>query len=159
MITRRHIMRVPFVAALPGALLAAPLWALWDKYAPRIVDAHGRVIDHAAGDRTTSEGQSYGLFFSLVAGDRERFEKILDWTQNNLSGGDLGARLPAWLYGRASGGMQSPFSMPIPPPTRIFGWPIRCCRRAASGRTAATRISACAWRRSSPNTRSGTFPV
>ena len=107
MITRRHMLRVPFVAALPGALLAAPPWALWDKYAPRIMDAQGRVVDHSAGDRTTSEGQSYGLFFSLVAGDRERFEKILDWTQNNLSGGDLGARLPAWLFGRASGGAVS----------------------------------------------------
>jgi len=107
MITRRSMMRVSCAAALPAAVLAAPLWALWDKYAPRIVDARGRVIDHAAGDRTTSEGQSYGLFFSLVAGDHERFEKILDWTQNNLAGGDLGARLPAWLYGRASGGAVS----------------------------------------------------
>jgi endoglucanase len=107
MMTRRSMMRVSCAAALPAAALAAPLWALWDKYAPRIVDPRGRVIDHSAGDRTTSEGQSYGLFFSLVAGDRERFEKILDWTQNNLSGGDLGGRLPAWLYGRASGGMLS----------------------------------------------------
>jgi endoglucanase len=107
MITRRHMLRVSFAASFPGALLAAPPWALWDKYAARLVDAHGRVIDHSSGDRTTSEGQSYGLFFSLVAGDRERFEKILDWTQSHLSGGDLGARLPAWLFGRASGGAVS----------------------------------------------------
>jgi endo-1,4-beta-D-glucanase Y len=33
-----------------------------------------RVIDRQGGDRTTSEGQSYGLFFALVANDRARFE-------------------------------------------------------------------------------------
>jgi endo-1,4-beta-D-glucanase Y len=107
MITRRSMMRTAIAAVFPGALLAAPGWALWEKLAPRIVDAQGRVIDRTAGDRTTSEGQSYALFFSLVAGERERFEKILDWTQSNLAGGDLGARLPAWLSGGSSGGPVS----------------------------------------------------
>ena len=107
MLTRRNIMWTAFAAACPGALSARTGWALWEKYAPRIVDAQGRVIDRSAGDRTTSEGQSYGLFFSLVAGDRERFDKILDWTQSNLSGGDLGGRLPAWRYGSATGGAAS----------------------------------------------------
>ncbi len=107
MITRRSIVRTAVAATFPGLLLASSGWTLWEKYATRIVDGHGRVIDHAAGDRTTSEGQSYGLFFSLVAGERQRFEMILDWTQSNLAGGDLGRRLPAWLYGRASGGPVS----------------------------------------------------
>ncbi len=107
MITRRNILWTALAPALSGSLSAAPGWALWQKYAPRIVDAQGRVTDHSAGDRTTSEGQSYALFFSLVAGERERFEKILSWTQNNLAGGDLGDRLPAWLYGRTAGGMPS----------------------------------------------------
>lgn len=107
MITRRNMLRTAFVSALPGALLAGSGWALWQKYASRMIDTQGRVIDRAAKDRTTSEGQSYGLFFSLVAGERERFEKILDWTQSNLAGGDLGGRLPAWLYGRTAGGVAS----------------------------------------------------
>ncbi len=94
-------------ATSPGALFAAPGWTLWETFAPRLVDSQGRVIDRAAGDRTTSEGQSYGLFFSLVAGDRKRFDLILDWTQKNLARGDLGSRLPAWLYGKTAGGSSS----------------------------------------------------
>lgn len=107
MISRRGMMMTTIAAAFPGVSLAAPSWPLWETYAARMVDAQGRVIDHSAGDRTTSEGQSYGLFFSLVAGDRERFDLILDWTQKHLAGGDLGSRLPAWLYGKTPGGVPS----------------------------------------------------
>lgn len=44
-------------------------------------------------------GQSYGLFFALVANDRPTFDKLLEWTENNLAAGDLSAHLPAWLWG------------------------------------------------------------
>jgi endoglucanase len=63
------------------------------------MDNQIRVIDHDAGDRTTSEGQAYGMFFSLVANDRSRFDGLLRWTEQNLSSGDLSAHLPAWLWG------------------------------------------------------------
>ncbi len=36
---------------------------------------------------TTSEGQSYGMFFA--GGDRAAFDNLLDWTQNNLAQGSL----------------------------------------------------------------------
>jgi hypothetical protein len=49
-------------------------------------------------------GQSYGLFFALVANDHERFDRLLHWTNNNLAGGDLGTRLPGWLWGKTPGG-------------------------------------------------------
>ncbi|VEB90907.1 endo-1,4-D-glucanase [Citrobacter koseri] len=49
---------------------------------------------------TTSEGQSYALFFALAANDRPAFDLILDWTQNNLAQGSLQAHLPAWLWGQ-----------------------------------------------------------
>ena len=49
---------------------------------------------------TTSEGQSYGLFFALAANDREGFAALFNWTQNNLAQGDLRANLPAWLWGK-----------------------------------------------------------
>ena len=74
-------------------------WELWERYAERFVD-NGRVIDWTDGARSTSEGQSYGLFFALVADDRARFDSILSWTHDNLAGGDLAARLPAWLWGK-----------------------------------------------------------
>lgn len=86
-----------------GCRAEAP-WPLWDAYSARFIDNQGRVIDHTAGDRTTSEGQSYAMFFALVAGDRARFDKILDWTENNLAQGDLTTRLPAWNWGKAEDG-------------------------------------------------------
>ncbi|TCK75947.1 cellulose synthase complex periplasmic endoglucanase BcsZ [Acidipila rosea] len=104
---RKRSFRTVLLAA---ALLAAPIsclaqgWPLWQDYSSVFIDAQGRVVDHQAGDRTTSEGQSYGLFFSLVANDRQTFDKLLHWTQNNLAGGDLTARLPGWQWGRAGDG-------------------------------------------------------
>jgi endoglucanase len=80
-------------------------WPLWNGYASHFIDAQGRVIDHLAGEHSTSEGQSYAMFFALVANDRGRFDKILSWTQVNLvQGGDLGAHLPGWLWGKAPDG-------------------------------------------------------
>jgi endoglucanase len=74
-------------------------WTLWDAYSARFIDAHGRVVDHSAGDRTTSEGQAYAMFFALADNDRATFDRVLTWTQANLAGGDLQAHLPAWLWG------------------------------------------------------------
>ncbi|MEZ5396690.1 MAG: cellulose synthase complex periplasmic endoglucanase BcsZ [Bryobacterales bacterium] len=82
-------------------------WLLWESYAQRFLSREGRVIDFHANDVTTSEGQSYAAFFSLVAGDRARFDLILDWTNQNLAGGRLGDRLPAWLWGRREDGTWS----------------------------------------------------
>jgi len=79
-------------------------WTLWNSYTSHFVDAQGRVIDPQGGDRTTSEGQSYALFFSLVNNDQERFDQVLKWTQTNLAQGDLGTHLPAWLWGKSNQG-------------------------------------------------------
>ena len=79
-------------------------WPLWDSYADHMIDGQGRVVDRSAGDRTTSEGQAYGMFFALVANDRERFDNLLHWTEANLAGGDLTLRLPAWSWGKAPDG-------------------------------------------------------
>lgn len=75
-------------------------WPLWENYARHFIEEQGRVVDHSAQDRTTSEGQSYALFFALVANDRARFDKLLSWTQMNLAEGDLTQRLPAWVWGK-----------------------------------------------------------
>jgi len=79
-------------------------WTLWHSYSARFIDAQGRVIDRAAGDRTTSEGQAYAMFFALADNDRTTFDKVLTWTQANLAGGDLQTRLPAWLWGLSDKG-------------------------------------------------------
>ena len=79
-------------------------WPLWESYASKFLDGQGRVIDHAAGDRTTTEGEAYAMFFSLVANDPVRFEKLVEWTQENLAQGDLTLHLPAWSWGKAPDG-------------------------------------------------------
>lgn len=84
------------------AICGAQDWpSLWKSYVAGFMDNQVRVIDHDAGDRTTSEGQAYGMFFALVANDRSQFDRILHWTEQNLADGDLSAHLPAWLWGRS----------------------------------------------------------
>ena len=83
---------------------AASGWPDWDTFAGRFVQADGRVIDLTFERKTTSEGQAYALFFALVANQRPQFDKLLSWTSDNLAAGQLGDRLPAWLWGlRADG--------------------------------------------------------
>jgi len=95
-------------AALPlraqDASCAAP-WAEWRAFVDRHVEQDGRIVDFVNADlRSTSESQSYGLFFALVDNDQVLFERILGWTRRNLSGGRPDINLPAWLWGRAGDG-------------------------------------------------------
>lgn len=78
-------------------------WSLWNAYANHFIDG-GRVVDFAADSHTTSEGQSYALFFALADNDRARFDNLFAWTQNNLAQGDISQRLPGWLWGHAPDG-------------------------------------------------------
>jgi endoglucanase len=79
-------------------------WPLWQHYRDHFLDGSGRIIDHTDGDKTTSEGQAYGMFFALVVNDRRSFDRMVRWTEDNLAGGDLTARLPAWKWGKAEDG-------------------------------------------------------
>ncbi len=87
----------------PGCRAQQP-WPQWEQYSKRFIDQQGRVIDHDAQERTTSEGQSYALFFALVANDKPRFARILGWTEANLAIGDLTLHLPAWNWGKSPDG-------------------------------------------------------
>jgi endoglucanase len=80
---------------------------LWHAYASRFINSSGRVIDPNAAQGsggTTSEGQSYALFFAVVNNDRAQFDKLLAWTELNLAAGDLGTHLPAWSWGKGKDG-------------------------------------------------------
>ncbi|KKC99516.1 cellulose synthase complex periplasmic endoglucanase BcsZ [Photobacterium halotolerans] len=86
------------------SLAAGCEWPQWQQF-KSVYLVNGRVIDGSDERRiTTSEGQSYGLFFALVANDKPAFAALLDWTQNQLAEGDLTARLPAWLWGQQPSG-------------------------------------------------------
>ena len=97
-------------AAAEASLTPVPVtavdlsWPFWEAYKKRFVSDDGRVIDVTFGGHSTSEGQSYGMFFSLVANDRETFDRMLNWTVNNLAAGDLSANLPAWKWGEKEPG-------------------------------------------------------
>ena len=92
------------VLALPAAA-ASCAWPAWDGFRAALVSADGRVVDRSTPRQiSTSEGQAYALFFALAADDRDGFARLLRWTENNLAGGDLHRRLPAWLWGRADDG-------------------------------------------------------
>ena len=96
------------IAMLAGALLAASPcsggWPMLARYSQAFISGDGRVIDRTAGDRTTSEGQAYALFFALVDNDRALFDRLLSWTERNLSEGNLAANLPAWHWGKRRDG-------------------------------------------------------
>jgi endoglucanase len=89
---------------LQGGCRTEQPWPLWESYTRNAIDPQGRVVDHSAGDRTTSEGQAYAMFFALIDGDRSRFDKLFQWTQDNLAGGDLSLHLAAWSWGKAPDG-------------------------------------------------------
>ena len=76
-------------------------WPMWQDFNRVFITKDGRVVDPATEFMyTTSEGQSYAMFFALVNNDQALFDKLLGWTRNNLAEGDLTARLPAWQWGK-----------------------------------------------------------
>ncbi|MGL5970142.1 MAG: cellulose synthase complex periplasmic endoglucanase BcsZ [Kluyvera sp.] len=91
------------LCALGGQVQAACQWPAWEQFKQEYVSAEGRVIDPSDSRKiTTSEGQSYALFFALAANDQKAFASLLNWTQNNLAAGSLRENLPAWLWGKKS---------------------------------------------------------
>ena len=54
----------------------ASAWPFWEHYAAHFLTPEGRVVDPDRNSMTTSEGQSYAMFFALVAGDAASFERL-----------------------------------------------------------------------------------
>ena len=85
--------------SLPAASCTTP-WPMYQTFLDRFLQADGRVIDPSVPQmHTTSEGQSYGMMFALVANDPATFERLWRWSVANLAGGDIASRLPAWQWG------------------------------------------------------------
>jgi len=81
-----------------------PAWPLWARYQDHFVQKDGRVVDYDRDNLTTSEGQSYAMFFALVSNDPSGFDLLYRWTVSNLVNGDLQNNLPAWIWGRRPDG-------------------------------------------------------
>jgi endo-1,4-beta-D-glucanase Y len=97
---RMLLMSVAMMAS-GSALASRCAWPDWESFKQSTLSDDGRVIDHSTPQQATvSEGQAYALFFALVANDRPTFDRVLNWTQNNLAQGDLTTHLPAWIWGR-----------------------------------------------------------
>mgnify|MGYP000094676608 CR=1 FL=1 len=95
--TEQTVVALPAVRSLVGA--PTDTWPAWKQFRQSALEG-GRVIDRS-DERliTTSEGQSYGMFFALVANDRASFDAIWQWTIANLCAGDCGKTRMAWLWG------------------------------------------------------------
>lgn len=95
-------------AAAPGAgasTCPASVWPLWEDFRAQFIQKDGRVVDPTTAQlHSTSESQSYSLFFALVANDPATFESIWRWSLDNLIYGDLANNLPAWQWGKAEDG-------------------------------------------------------
>jgi endoglucanase len=72
---------------------------LWENYKKEYIDPNSfRVIDKQKDGITTSEGQSYGMLMSMWMDDKTTFEKVWQWTQNNLQKPNTNSF--SWLWGK-----------------------------------------------------------
>lgn len=121
---------------------AACTWPAWEQFKKDYISQEGRVIDPSDARKiTTSEGQSYGMFFALAANDRAAFDNILDWTQNNLAQGSLKNACPHGCGARKRT-VSGKCWTAIRPPMVMSGWPGRCWRRGVCGKSSVIPTSA-----------------
>lgn len=96
---------VAAAAQAAGNACAEERWPLWEDFRSRFVEPEGRVVDRDVPElHSTSEGQSYAMFFALVAQDRPSFDRVWGWTLATLLRGEQGTRLPAWRWGKRTNG-------------------------------------------------------
>ncbi|WAL62056.1 glycosyl hydrolase family 8 [Thermocoleostomius sinensis] len=76
----------------------------WQAYQQRFIQADGRVIDRESNDRSTSEAQAYALLRAVFMDDRQTFDRVLQWSENNLqrrnANGSRRDQLWSWKWGR-----------------------------------------------------------
>lgn len=139
-VLRSGIVTMLLLAAF--SVQAACTWPAWEQFKKDYISQEGRVIDPSDARKiTTSEGQSYGMFFALAANDRAAFDNILDWTQNNLAQGSLKKVCPPGCGARKRT-VSGKCWTAIRPPMVMSGWPGRCWRRGVCGKSSVIPTSA-----------------
>lgn len=76
----------------------------WSSYKSRFIQGDGRVVDRSASGTSTSEGQSYALLRAVWVDEHSTFDKILEWTVNNLNANERQDALFAWKWGHRDDG-------------------------------------------------------
>ena len=76
--------------------------AIWEEYKSYFVSEDGRVMDYYNGHTSHSEGQSYAMFLSVKYNDKATFDRLWQWTKDNL--GKRGDGLFAWQFGERPNG-------------------------------------------------------
>jgi endoglucanase len=80
-----------------GATSTCSAWPFWQRFSRDFIQADGRVIYHSSAPKhSTSEGQSYSMFFALIVGDREQFNRLWRWSLQNLVISGAASQLPTW---------------------------------------------------------------
>jgi endoglucanase len=70
----------------------------WEGFKTEFLSADGRIIDYGQGEISHSEGQAYALLLAEIHDDRLTFDRVLQWTMNNLAKRPDG--LLAWKWGK-----------------------------------------------------------
>jgi endoglucanase len=76
--------------------------SLWERYKSRFISEDGRVIDYGQAKSSHSEGQGYGMLLAVGFNDRATFDKLWNWTRNNLR--IRTDDLFAWRWGERANG-------------------------------------------------------
>src|SRR5260221_6599527 len=72
----------------------------WVKYRSRFVTDEGRVLDTGNKEVSHTEGQGWAMLFAEAHGDRATFDKVWNWTRDNLQRRDNAAVFLALGPGR-----------------------------------------------------------
>ncbi len=75
---------------------------LWEQYKINLISEDGRITDYYQGLTSHSEGQGYGMRLSVLYDDHATFEKVWQWTKNNLK--VRADNLFAWQWGKRPNG-------------------------------------------------------
>jgi endoglucanase len=85
----RSMAVAAMISATPGCARAAAAFppgdSDWLSFKSRFVAADGRVVDTGNNGISHSEGQSYGMLFSVAFNDQPSFDLISGWTARNLT--------------------------------------------------------------------------
>lgn len=96
----KNLIKYVFAFALSAITCAhASTWELYDSFM-KLHYTDGKIVDfdEKGNPFTTSEGQSYAMFFALVQKDKNRFDKLLNFVEKELCEGSFEKKLPAWKW-------------------------------------------------------------